>query len=145
MTDKTPDPCGSDSSTELGGRTCEHGCAGCDDCTDYDDEPSEPREFGCCLPPGECCMPGLHYPDECHTAEDYEQTMNTLHPTISIKVEAEKDGTFTTHMMITGLTSFAMANAASEHMQRLFCGGEIQIADMPPNNQGQRTERAQAK
>lgn len=37
-----------------------------------DDEPREPPEFGCCLPPGECCMPGLHFPSECHTAADYE-------------------------------------------------------------------------
>ena len=35
MTDKTQATCGSDSSTELGDRTCEHGCAGCDDCTDF--------------------------------------------------------------------------------------------------------------
>lgn len=59
--------------------------------------------------------------------------MNTTEPTISIRVAAEEDGTFTTHMMMSGLPSFAMANAASEHMQRLFCGGEIQMADMPPN------------
>ena len=38
-----------------------------------DDEPREPQEFGCCLPPGECVMPGLHFPSECHTATDYEQ------------------------------------------------------------------------
>lgn len=54
-------------------RTCEDGCNGCDECTDYDDEPREPPEFGCCLPPGECCMPGLHFPSECHTAADYER------------------------------------------------------------------------
>ena len=39
----------------------------------YDDEPRDPPEFGCCLPPGECVMPGLHFPSECHTAADYEQ------------------------------------------------------------------------
>lgn len=56
-------------------RTCEDGCNGCDDCTDYDydDEPRDPPEFDCCLPPGECCMPGLHFPSECHTAADYER------------------------------------------------------------------------
>jgi len=37
------------------------------------DEPHGPPEFGCCLPPGECCMPGLHFPSECHTAADYER------------------------------------------------------------------------
>lgn len=56
-------------------RTCEHGCAGCDECTDYDDydDADSSREtFGCCFP-GECCMPGLHFPSECHTAADYER------------------------------------------------------------------------
>ena len=58
---------------------CEQGCNGCEDCTDYycgdeyGDEPHGPPEFGCCLPPGECCMPGLHFPSECHTAADYER------------------------------------------------------------------------
>lgn len=59
--------------------------AGCIDCNeavqlpddedrdDYADEEREPPEFGCCLPPGECCMPGLHFPSECHTAADYER------------------------------------------------------------------------
>lgn len=57
-------------------RTCEDGCNGCDDCTDYDDyadDDSGPPSFGCCLPPGECCMPGFHFPSECHTAADYER------------------------------------------------------------------------
>ncbi len=57
-------------------RTCGDGCNGCDECTDYDDyadEDREPAQFGCCLPPGECCMPGLHFPSECHTAADYER------------------------------------------------------------------------
>lgn len=38
----------------------------------YDEEPREPPEFGCCLPPGECCMPGLHFPSECHTSDYYD-------------------------------------------------------------------------
>lgn len=60
-------------------RTCDDGCNGCDDCTDYycgdeyGDEPYGPPEYGCCLPEGECCMPGLHFPSECHTAADYER------------------------------------------------------------------------
>jgi len=55
-------------------RTCEDGCNGCDECTDdYGDESHEPPEYGCCLPPGECCMPGLHFTSECHTAADYER------------------------------------------------------------------------
>ena len=35
MNTNTTAPTGVVSSTELGGRTCEHGCAGCDDCTDF--------------------------------------------------------------------------------------------------------------
>ena len=60
-------------------RTCEQGCNGCEECVHWDDdeerdeEPREAPEFGCCLPPGECCMPGLHFPSECHTAADYER------------------------------------------------------------------------
>ena len=40
---------------------------------DYHFDESDEPEFGCCLPPGECCMPGLHFPSECHTAADYER------------------------------------------------------------------------
>ena len=45
------------------------------ECEDWpeDDEPRSAPEFGCCLPPGECCMPGLHFPSECHTAADYQR------------------------------------------------------------------------
>ena len=56
-------------------RTCDDGCNGCNDCTDYycgdeyGDEPHGPPEFGCCLPLGECCMPGLHFP----SAEEAER------------------------------------------------------------------------
>ena len=46
-----------------------------EECEDWpeDDEPRSAPEFGCCLPPGECCMPGLHLPSECHTAADYQR------------------------------------------------------------------------
>lgn len=40
---------------------------------DIEDEPRESMEFDCCFP-GECCMPGLHFPSECHTAADYERS-----------------------------------------------------------------------
>ena len=43
-----------------------------------DDESCRPPEFGCCLPPGECCMPGLHFPSECHTAADYVRAHHTI-------------------------------------------------------------------
>jgi hypothetical protein len=62
-------------------RTCEDGCNGCDECTDYDDGANyQEFEFGCCLPPGECCMPGLHFPIECHTAADYERMVSHAPP-----------------------------------------------------------------
>lgn len=32
----------------------------------------ERESFGCVLP-SKCCMPSLHYPSECHTAEMMEQ------------------------------------------------------------------------
>lgn len=59
------------------------GCVDCNEAVEFPDdderadasadEDREPPEFGCCLPPGECCMPGLHFPSECHTAADYER------------------------------------------------------------------------
>ncbi len=54
-------------------------------------------------------------------------------PTISIGVDKSEDGTFTAQMIVTGLETFAQANAAAEHMQRLFCGDEIDPADGRPN------------
>lgn len=39
-----------------------------DDLFDYDDE----EGFGCVLG-ARCCMPGLHYPSECYSAEDAEE------------------------------------------------------------------------
>jgi len=57
-------------------RKCDGNCDWCD-CDESvrlpEDDPRDPPEFGCCLPPGECCMPGLHFPSECHTAADYER------------------------------------------------------------------------
>ena len=48
-----------------------------DDCELDDDDPNDEYNldytFGCCLPPGECCMPGIHMRCECHTAADYER------------------------------------------------------------------------
>jgi hypothetical protein len=37
-----------------------------------DDNLSDEEDFGCCFP-GKCCMPGMHYRDECHAAEMMEQ------------------------------------------------------------------------
>lgn len=88
--------------------------AGCIDCNeavalpddderedDYADEEREPPQFGCCLPPGECCMPGLHFPSECHTAADYERsqfggwasdagTRKTPNETLTAPTEAQR-------------------------------------------------------
>ena len=54
-------------------------------------------------------------------------------PTVSIGVDKAEDGTFTAQMLVTGLETFSQANAAAEHMQRLFCGNEIDTADQQPN------------
>jgi len=53
--------------------------------------------------------------------------------TVSIGVDKAEDGTFTAQMLVTGIETFAQANAAAEHMQRLFCGDEIDLADGQPN------------
>lgn len=50
-------------------------------------------------------------------------------PTISIGVFKEEDGTFTTKLFVTGFTSDVQALAVADHMQRMFCGEEIQLAD----------------
>lgn len=74
------------------------GCLDCDEAVDLDepdyadeDEDHSPPEFGCCLPAGECCMPGLHFPSECHTTGDYERAhpLDTrgLHPLAGKGVE----------------------------------------------------------
>jgi len=49
----------------------------CAESAGRDDEGPALPEFGCCLPPGECCMPGLHFPSECHTAADYDHQHET--------------------------------------------------------------------
>lgn len=56
-------------------------------------------------------------------------------PTISIGIDKEADGTFTAKLLVTGLPSIAQAQAAANHMQRLFCGDEIDMADQQPNTQ----------
>lgn len=38
------------------------------------EEDREQPQFGCDFPE-RCCMPGLHFPSECHTAEMMEQLM----------------------------------------------------------------------
>lgn len=58
--------------------------------------------------------------------------------TISIGVDREADGTFTTKMLVTGLPSFAQAQAAADHMQRLFCGEEIELADGGQSQENQK-------
>ena len=76
---KTDQPLALSSSAVLGPALPERADAGdewaWEECEDWpeDDEPRRAPEFGCCLPPGECCMPGLHFPSECHTAADYQR------------------------------------------------------------------------
>ncbi|MDO9252578.1 MAG: hypothetical protein Q7U48_13645 [Hydrogenophaga sp.] len=61
-------------------------------------------------------------------------------PTISIGVDKAEDGTFTAQMLVTGLETFSQANAAAEHMRRLFCGDEIDTADGQPNTEVDRLQ-----
>lgn len=59
-------------------------------------------------------------------------------PTISVGIDKEQDGTYTTQLWVTGLRSFAEAQAAADHLQRLFCGEEIDPADALPNTEAKR-------
>jgi hypothetical protein len=36
---------------------------------ELDDDDDEREEYGTCCMPDRCCMPGMHYPSECHDAE----------------------------------------------------------------------------
>lgn len=46
-------------------------------------------------------------------------------PTISMRPVLYEDGSFGVELTMTGLTSQQQAQAAILHMQRLFCGQEI--------------------
>ena len=46
--------------------------------------------------------------------------------TISIQIDNQGPNSYTTTMLVSGLASFAQANAAANHMQKLFCGEEIE-------------------
>ena len=53
-----------------------------------------------------------------------------LRQTVAATLRTEKmpDGTWTAHMLVTGLPDERTADAAVAHMQRLFCGDEIRPA-----------------
>lgn len=46
-------------------------------------------------------------------------------PTISMRPVRYEDGTYGVELTVTGLASEQQAEAAMQHMQRLFCGHEI--------------------
>jgi hypothetical protein len=183
MTDKTPAPCGSDSSTELGllarlGDWADKGsefqadeqrklqadinegideiirlrkalaaeterCAKvCDRVQAYhagkavelggeDEEEADFREAEACG--AEDCAEALRMGERWFKQPKTMAAKLRNEPTISIGIDKAEDGTFTAQMLVTGLETFAQANAAAEHMQRLFCGDEIEPADVQPN------------
>lgn len=45
--------------------------------------------------------------------------------TTTLRTEQMPDGSWCAHMLVTGLPNERAADAAMEHMQRLFCGEEI--------------------
>ena len=46
--------------------------------------------------------------------------------TTTLRTERMPDGSWVAHMLVTGLPNERTADAAVAHMQRLFCGEEIQ-------------------
>lgn len=53
-------------------------------------------------------------------------TTKTDDPIISLSYDRGDDGTYTARMTVSGLSSESMAKAAVEHMQRLFCGENVE-------------------
>lgn len=49
--------------------------------------------------------------------------------TVTLFTEQAPDGTWCAQMLVSGLPSESVANAAVAHMEKLFCGQEIQRAD----------------
>ncbi|GEM_PF-2572192 len=47
-------------------------------------------------------------------------------PIISLGYDKAPDGTYTATMTVSGLETEALAVAALDHMERLFCGAEVQ-------------------
>jgi hypothetical protein len=47
-------------------------------------------------------------------------------PTISIDIQRDSGESFYVQMLVTGLANIDQAEAAANHMQKLFCGSEIQ-------------------
>lgn len=66
----------------------EHMAHGAEAYDDYELSEEQPEDFGCIFP-DRCVMPGIHYPNECHTAEMMEAMEEAL---IS---DAEAQGTTT--------------------------------------------------
>ena len=56
--------------------------------------------------------------------------------TITLRTLQEPDGSWSAHMLITGLDTEHRANGAVEHMRTLFCGAEIKLSDAAAAPQG---------
>ena len=52
--------------------------------------------------------------------------MRNFEPVISLTHEQAEDGTYRAVMTVSGLLSERQAQAALDHMQRLFCGDEME-------------------
>ena len=52
-----------------------------------------------------------------------------LEPVVSLVHNKMDDGTYTATMTVSGLPSEQVAIAALDHMQRLFCGQEMEAND----------------
>lgn len=53
-----------------------------------------------------------------------DMSIDALEPVVTLKWDAEEDGTYTAQMTVSGLRCEQQAVAAVAHMQRLFCGNE---------------------
>ena len=50
-----------------------------------------------------------------------------LEPVVSLVHNKSPDGTYFAQMTVSGFRTEAQAGAALDHMQRLFCGAEMEI------------------
>lgn len=50
-----------------------------------------------------------------------------LDPVVTLVYERDESGMYTAVMTVSGLVSELQAQAALAHMERLFCGGELEV------------------
>ena len=61
-----------------------------------------------------------------------ETQEHRLEPIASLGYERAEGGTYRATLTVSGLTSERQAQVAVAHMQRLFCGAEMETADGLP-------------